>query len=237
MFLKDADRVRSNQEVVAVELCARGIVVHVETGLSRVSGEDEILHVVVGNQNVLMTIVVRIQSRVRVLFDHVVVEKVELVPVRVLRTEQPHGAVCVEEDEPAEVRVEQLVAGTSRNEIVVGTQVSEFDFAEVLLQKDRVISETPSAFSNVGVDDCQFLDIQLVEVECRRETNLPVDWLEGRRVSVVQVHPQEEVLIDGELVGISEELFLRSTARTFERRRADRSLTVVEQRLTGRCDV
>ena len=59
----------SNQEVVAVKLCAWSVVVHVETGLSRIAWKNKVLHVVVRDQNVLMPVVVRVQPGVRVLLD------------------------------------------------------------------------------------------------------------------------------------------------------------------------
>ena len=203
--------------------------------LRRVAGDDEVLAVVVGEDQVLPTVVERVQLAVRVLLPLAEVGDVPLVAVGVAGAEEPDRAVDVEEEEAAEVVIEELVADPDRGEVIVGAGVEQLGLDEGLLQRPE-LAGTRRPLEHVGADDPELIDRQVVEVERRGEPDLPVGRLE-RGVAVVEVERQNEEVGGEVLVGPAEEVELERPRGALERRGRRRDLAELLEREGQRRDV
>ena len=157
----------------------------VQAHLGRVAGEEEVLAVIVGDEDVLMAALEGIQFAVGVFFLLVEEDQVELVAVGQARAEDADGAIGVAENEAAEVAGERLRASPDGDEVVVGTQVGDLALHEVFLEGEPGPAAR-RALAHIGADHAELLHVQVVDVEDRRQLDTPVDRLEGG-VAVEQV--------------------------------------------------
>ena len=229
VWLVDADGIGTSQEVVLVEVEGGLVVVVVKAQFCRVAWEDEVLAIVVGDEDVLMSVVEGVEKAVGVFLDVVEEDQVELISVGEPGPEETNAAVGVAEDEAAEVAVEVLVSCPDGHEVVVGAEVCQFVFEEVFLEGD-VIVDASRPFADIGVYDGQFIGIEIVEVEDGSEAKLPVGGFEGG-VAVEEVEAEFEEVGRKVLVWVAEEIFLVGMSRTFEGSRRDGELSIFLDRL------
>ena len=191
--------------------------------------------VVVGDHRVLVAVVEEIQFAVGFLLGLVEPQHIELITVREAAAKQTHGTVGVAEDKAAEVADEELRAATDRDEVVFGPQVGQFCLQEPVVQCP-VGAEAGCPVTNVGTDDRQFVDVEVVEVEDRCGSH-PPDRLLVAGTAVEQVDREPEEVRAEELLGISEELLGERVQRALERGRSGRDLPKFLHQLgnTGDC--
>src|SRR5713226_3368984 len=103
-----------------------------EAHFRRIAGEDEVLPEIVGDDNVLVALMERIQSAVGVFLQLSEPNQVELIAIGVQGAEQAHAAVYVVEQETAEIALEGLRTDTQRYEVVIGAEISELGLHEPL---------------------------------------------------------------------------------------------------------
>src|SRR5207302_9446728 len=94
---EDADRIRPNEEVVLIEVERRTIMVVMNAELGRVAGKEEILPIIVGDVDVLMAALERVQFAIGILLLLIEPEQVELIAVGQPRAEDADGPVGVAE--------------------------------------------------------------------------------------------------------------------------------------------
>ena len=219
MRAEDTDRVWSDEEVIAVEFDAGLIVVVVEAELCGVAWEQEVLAEVVEDESVLVAVIKGIKEAVGFLFGLIKPNDVELIAVGEPRAEESDGAVGISEDKASKVAYERLRAGTNGEEIVVGAEVSEFCFDEPFFQCG-VESRAGRTTADVGVDNSEFVDVEVVKVEHGGNADLPVEGFESG-ITVGEVKLEFEVVDEEVLFGITVEFCLSRVGGAFERRCGD----------------
>src|SRR5262249_27461197 len=118
--------------------------------------------------------------------------------------EETHAGLFIDEEKTTEVGVELLNTGADGDEIVVGAEVGEFVFTEELL-KTEVSVEAIGAIANVGADDAEVADLEVVEADFGSEANAPVNRLEAG-VAMEEVEGDADGLIKEELFATAEEI-------------------------------
>src|SRR5207253_1820292 len=152
----------------------RFVVVVVKTRLRRISGEDEVLAIIVRNDHLLFAVSERVELAIGVLFLLIEPDEIELIAIREARPEETHRAVRVAENEPAKIARERLRPGANGDKIVVGPDVCQFPLDEVLFERP-VLPEPVRAVEDIGTDDAQLPNGEVIDVKDRREPDLPVD--------------------------------------------------------------
>ena len=171
----------------------------------RIAGPDEVLPEIIQDAEVLAAGVEHaVQAAVGVLLERAKVDDVELVAVGAEIAEEPGAQVVVAEDEAAEVAGERLDADARRDEVVVGAQVAEVVLDEQLLEAHLAV-QAGRALPDVDVDHAGVPGVEVVDVEDRGHTQLPVARPEGR-VALEELQGDDEVLIEVELIAGAEEL-------------------------------
>ena len=184
--------------------CSDGVVlVVVKAHLDVVAGLEEILPVQVADQHLLVAVRHAVQPAVGVLFEHGEVRRVELIAIGIERAEQAQPRLLIEKDEPAEIAIEGLDAGARRKKVEVAAQIRDLGLDECFLQSDVRI-QARRARAHIRTDDAVLAHLQIVDVDLRREPDLPVDGPIGR-VAVKQSRRKGKVLAVGELAHAAEE--------------------------------
>lgn len=142
VLAKDADGIRPNEKLIAVELDARLVVVVVKAELRSVTRKDEILTKVVEDDSILVAVIEGIQHAVRLFFSLIEPNEIELIPIGQTCAEETNGAIGVCEDKPAKVAHKRLRAGSDGEKIVIGTEIREFCF-------DKPFFDAASCFRRV----------------------------------------------------------------------------------------
>src|SRR4051812_48981303 len=106
-----------------------GVVANVVNAeLLRVTADEEVLPIQIGNGDPLFAKLQRVESGVGVFLEPVENGEVVLIAIRGVVAERAHAEVRVVEDEAAEVAVERLRTDADGNEIIVRRQVAELPF-------------------------------------------------------------------------------------------------------------
>src|SRR5580658_9628449 len=108
-----------------------------------------------------MSAVKGVEAAVRVFLEHLKIRGVVLDAVAVPVAENAQAGLLVHKEESAEVGIELLNAGTSRDEIVIIAKIPELHFGESFLEA-AVIVEAICAGAHVGADDAKLTNIQII---------------------------------------------------------------------------
>src|SRR5439155_24380091 len=180
-----ADRRRPDDELVPVEVYVVGVIaVVVKAQLRGVAGPDRILAVVVRDRYVFLARIEDIahedtvQAAVGVLLERTEVGEVVLVAVRAVVAEEADAEVVVGENEAAEVAAEALDPRAGGNEVVPRGEIGDVVLDERLLQRDVIVFACRPP-GGIDIDRVSLADVDVVDVEDRRQAELPVTRLEG----------------------------------------------------------
>ncbi len=163
-----------------------------DASLNCIPVPEKILPVKVRDEYVLITILEPVQSAVGVFLQHGEARDVELIAVGVKRPEYPQTRLLVGKNEPPKIAVETLNSGARGNEIVIGTQVFEFDFDETFLHAE-VRVEARGSGGRIGIHDPQFARCEIIHVLFRGDSDAPVRRTKGC-VSMKELCRKREVL-------------------------------------------
>ena len=215
-----AHRGGSDQEPVGVEVLVAAVVEDVQVEHQGVARREEVLNEEVDDAEVLRARVEQpVQSAVRVLLQGTEVDGVVLIPIRPEVAEQAEAQLVVAEDEAAEVAGEALDTGPGRDEVVVGTDITQVILDEQLLEAlEGVVAR--GALAHVDVHDARLPGVEVVQVEHGRHADFKVPRLEGR-VALEETERQDEVLVDEDLIAGAEELRFSGLGRAGVARQRD----------------
>ena len=144
------------------------VVAHVvDAELLRVAVDEEVLPVEVGDGDLLIAELQRVQAGVGVFLQPVEDGQVVLVAIGGVVAEDAHAEVRVVEDEAAEVAVERLRADADGDEVVVRREVAQLPFVEELLQREVAVGARRAA-ADVGLDEAVLAQMDVVEVADQR---------------------------------------------------------------------
>jgi hypothetical protein len=161
---EDANGIRPDEEIIAIEFDTGLIVVVVEAELCGIAGEEKVLSEVVKDEGILVAIVKGIEEAVGFLFGLIKPNDVELIAVGEPSAEEPYGAVGISEDESSKVTYKRLRSGANGKEVIIRTEVGEFCFDEPFFECG-VESGSGGTTANVGVDHGEFIHVEVVEIE------------------------------------------------------------------------
>src|SRR5262249_913686 len=164
----------------------------------------KILHVKICQPDLLMAVAEGVQPAVGVFLEEEKVRRVVLNAIGVQVSKQTQTGLFGGEQQPTEVAIERLNAGPNGNEIIIGAQAGDFVLEEGVLQSSMRV-RTSGALANVDVHDAAFPCPKLIEVEGRRDPDLPVHGLEAG-VAVQQVKRQANGFLEQSLAALAEEL-------------------------------
>jgi len=198
-----AERSRTDEEAVVVVMHAGIVFVEGANEFGGVAREKEILDIQVAQDNLLVAASKAVEAAVGIFFEQIEVGGVVFETIAAQIAEDAHGRLFVDEKKAAEVGVEFLDAGANGNEIVIGAEIVEFYFGEGFLQADVGI-ETGGAFADIGTDDAEFADVEIVEADFGSDADAPVHGLEGG-VAVEKIEEEAEGLVQEELFAVTEE--------------------------------
>src|SRR5581483_11994849 len=222
MRLKNTDGRRPYEPAVAVVLDVRSVMQHVNAEFLRIPAPEKVLHVQVGNSNLLAApLEVRIESAVGFLFAAIENRDVVLIAVGCLVAEEPDSKIRVGENEAAEVAAERLRAGPYRQEVEVGREVAQLALIKKLLDREVGIVASRAA-PHIRLHDCVFRDALVVVVRDQRNLQPLPDRLECS-VSLEEIRRNDERLKDRALLVLSEEMNALRLVRAHAGRRWQRA--------------
>ena len=126
-----------------------------------------------------MPVAKSIQSAIGVFFKHREIGGVVLISVGPQVAEDAQARLLIEENETAEIAIEGLDARSRGYEIVVVAQVRDLVFEKRLLQPHMRV-QPGIAVPHVRVHHAGLFYMDVVDVDFRRDPDLPVDRLESR---------------------------------------------------------
>src|SRR5580693_10049176 len=196
---------RGTHQKTVVVVMNRGIVLVVmHAQLSGVTRKQEILAIRVGDDYLLIAQRHGIQSAVGVLLQEIKIGDVILPPIGIQVAEETHAGLFFHKKETAKIAVERLNAGAHGNEIVIRAQVVQLHLGEGFLQTDMRI-QARGALAHVHVYDAEFLHVQIIQADYRRDANAPIHWTE-RGVAVKKIKRKRKSLIEEKLVALAEKI-------------------------------
>lgn len=203
---KDADGIRPDKKVIAIEFNAWLVVVVVKAELCGVTRKDEVLSEVVEDDGILVAVIKGVQQAVCVFFGLVKPNHIELISVGQSCAKESDSAVGVCKDKTSKVAHERLRAGSDGEEVVIRTEVGKFRFDEPFFECGMVFPSCGSV-ANVRINNSKFIDIEVIQVEHRSESNLPVEWFETS-IAMGKVELKLQIIDEEILLRISVEFRL-----------------------------
>ncbi|NJN14731.1 MAG: hypothetical protein HC813_03740 [Planctomycetes bacterium] len=194
---------RPHGHPVAIAVAGGIVPVPVERALEGVTEEDEVLPEEIGDEDELIALLEGVQFAVGVLLQHVEGGEVSLPAVVVEVEAPPDPQILVEEEQAAKIGDEGLDPHRDREEVVVGGEIHEVLLEEGLLEADVAIPAL-GPLAHVDVDGVVLLDVEVADVEHRREPEDEVGGLEGG-VPLLEFEGEEQVLVQEELATRTEE--------------------------------
>jgi hypothetical protein len=159
-----------------------------------VAEKKEILQIEVREGDLLVAKREGVERAVGVFLEEIEIGSVVFEAIGAEIAEEAEAWLLVDEEEAAKIGVELLDAGTNGDEIVVGAEVSDFVFGEELLEAEVGV-EAVGAGADVGADNAEFADVEIVEADFGGDADAPVDGFEAG-VAVEEIEGEAEGLVE-----------------------------------------
>ncbi len=173
---------------------ARVILVPCGDKFRRVAGKEKVLQIDVCQNDLLVAALESVEAAVGVLFQELEVGGVVFDAVTVRAAEDAQAGLLVDKEEPAEISVELLNAGSGGDEIVVVAEIVQLHFHKGFLEAEMVVKAV-GAVTHVRADDAKLANVEIVETDLGGDADAPIDRLE-RRVAVEKIEAETQSLIE-----------------------------------------
>ena len=146
-----------------------------------------------------------IQAAVRVLFQLIEVDKIELVLIVRECAEKSNAKVVVWIKKAAKIGIERLNPGANEHRVITVIEIVQLNFAERLLERRVGVGPVCSA-TDIDVDDAVLAGVKVIRnAECGRDLECPIARLENR-IALEELKWRLNRFIDRKAFGTAEKV-------------------------------
>src|SRR5258706_12905960 len=146
----------------------------------------------IGDNDLLIAQLIRIQPRIGILFKLAEPGDVPLGLEIVEGAKEPNARLIIGKEEAAEIAGEPLNADARGPEIMICGKIGQVLLVKKLLDAHPFIMPV-APFADVGVDQAQLLSVDVIDVDDGGETKFPIARL-IRGIALEKLHREDEVL-------------------------------------------